>query len=135
MDINSYGMEHRVIINADDFGLTEGINRAVVEAHRDGVLTSTTLMSDMPGAQAAVAIAHETPSLGVGVHLNLREGGCVSTDSEVRRVLSPNGEFNLSMGKIFALSMVKPAMRKAIEAEFAAQIQWMIDRRLTPTQC
>ena len=133
MDINSYGMEHRVIINADDFGMTAGINRAVVEAHRDGVLTSTTLMSGMPAAEAAVEIAHETPSLGVGVHLNLREGRCVSTDDEVKRLLAANGEFNLSMPKIFALSMVKPAMRKAIELEFAAQIQWLIDRGLTPT--
>ncbi|HEG43844.1 MAG TPA: ChbG/HpnK family deacetylase [Phycisphaerales bacterium] len=126
-------MEHRVIINADDFGMTDGINRAVVEAHRDGVLTSATLMSGMAGAQAAAEIAHETPSLGVGVHLNLREGGCVSTDDEVRRMLSPNGEFNLSMGKIFALSVLKPAMRTAIEVEFAAQIQWLIDRELKPT--
>ncbi len=126
-------MENRVIINADDFGLTEGINRAIVEAHQNGVLTSATLMSGMEAAQKAVEIAHETPSLGVGVHLNLREGRCVSTGDEVKCVLCPNGEFNLSVPKIFALSMLKPAVRKAIEVEFAAQIQWMIDRGLKPT--
>ena len=126
-------MENRVIINADDFGLTEGINRAIIEAHRDGVLTSTTLMAGMEAAEAAAEIAHETSGLGVGVHLNLREGGPVSTDGQVRRVLAPNGEFSFSMSKIFALSMLKPVMRKAIETEFAAQIQWMIDRGVTPT--
>ena len=63
-------MTARMIINADDFGLCEGVNKAVFEAHTRGVLTSATIMANMPAVDEAIAIAKKTPSLGVGVHLD-----------------------------------------------------------------
>lgn len=63
----------RVIVNADDFGQSEGINAGIVECHRSGIVTSASLMVRWPGARAAAAYASQTPSLSVGLHLDLGE--------------------------------------------------------------
>ena len=64
----------RLIINADDFGLTNGINRSIVESHLAGVLTSATLMACSPAFAEATHLAREHPSLGVGCHIVLVDG-------------------------------------------------------------
>jgi predicted glycoside hydrolase/deacetylase ChbG (UPF0249 family) len=58
----------RLIVNGDDFGASEGVNRGVVEAHRTGILTSASLMVDGRAGADAAALAAESPSLGVGLH-------------------------------------------------------------------
>jgi chitin disaccharide deacetylase len=58
----------RLIVNADDLGLTEGVNRGIIEAHTAGVLTSASLMVETPGAEHGAAIAREHPALSVGLH-------------------------------------------------------------------
>ena len=64
----------KLIVNADDFGLTEGNTIAHVLAHEDGILTSTTLMVNMPFAPLAVSLAKKHPKLGIGIHLVLTMG-------------------------------------------------------------
>lgn len=64
----------KLIVNADDFGLTEGNTIAHILCHEDGILTSTTLMVNMPFAPLAVALAKKHPKLGVGLHLTLTMG-------------------------------------------------------------
>ena len=64
----------RLIVNADDFGLTSGVNRAIVELHAAGVLTSTTLMARAAATDEAIEIARSTPTLGVGCHVVLVDG-------------------------------------------------------------
>jgi predicted glycoside hydrolase/deacetylase ChbG (UPF0249 family) len=66
-------MTRRVIVNADDFGLTTGVNRAVVEAHLGGIVTSTTAMVRQPAAPEAAALARAYPRLAVGLHVDLGE--------------------------------------------------------------
>ncbi len=66
-------VSRRVVVNADDFGLTDGINRAVVEAHVDGIVTSATAMVRQPSAAAAAELARANPRLGVGLHVDLGE--------------------------------------------------------------
>ena len=61
----------KLIVNADDFGFTRDVNEGIVYAHRNGILTSTTLMATGPAFDHAVALARENPSLDVGVHLVL----------------------------------------------------------------
>jgi predicted glycoside hydrolase/deacetylase ChbG (UPF0249 family) len=77
-----------LIVNADDFGMSPGVNRGIVEAHRYGVLTSTSLMVNRPGCDEAVALARENPDLSVGLHLELDEaaggGAAVVRDQFVR---------------------------------------------------
>jgi predicted glycoside hydrolase/deacetylase ChbG (UPF0249 family) len=61
----------RLIVNADDFGFTRDVNEGIVEAHRNGILTSTTIMATGGAFDHAVALARQTPSLDIGVHLVL----------------------------------------------------------------
>ncbi|WP_145838534.1 ChbG/HpnK family deacetylase, partial [Bacillus paralicheniformis] len=63
-----------LIINADDFGFSRGVNLGIIEAFQHGVLTSTTLMVNMQEAEHAVELARQNRELGVGVHLTLTAG-------------------------------------------------------------
>ena len=67
----------KIIFNADDFGYSRGINYAIIDSHKFGVLTSTTLMTNMPGFDHAVELSKSNPRLGVGVHLTLTCGNPV----------------------------------------------------------
>lgn len=60
-----------LIVNADDFGLSSGVSRGILEAHQRGVLTSTSLMVERPAADEAVHLARSAPKLSVGLHLEL----------------------------------------------------------------
>ncbi len=126
-------MAGRLIVNADDFGLCEGVNKAVEQAYTEGILTSTTIMVGMGAATAAVGLAREMPSLGVGVHLNLFDGVPISKDQRVKVLLDANGRFGLSLGKLAVKSMLSKTFREAIEIELGAQIQWIIDNGIKPT--
>jgi len=64
-----------LIVNADDFGASCGINRGIVEAHRRGILTSTSLMVNMPAAEEAAGLSREAPDLSVGLHVNFTNEG------------------------------------------------------------
>ncbi len=126
-------MGKKLIINADDFGLCTGVNRGISEAHSKGVLTSTTIMVNMPGAEEAVKTAKKLPSLGVGVHLNLTEGSPVSKEDVVQCLLDKEGQFTYLPSKLSFLALLKRDFRTAIRTELAAQIQWVIDNGLKPT--
>lgn len=68
----------RLIFNADDFGFTRDVNEGIVEAHRNGVLTATTLMANGDAFDHALTCANETPTLDIGVHLVLVQGQSVA---------------------------------------------------------
>lgn len=113
----------RVILNADDFGLTEGVNRAIGELAAAGVLTSATLMASGPACDHAVGIAHMHPQLGVGCHVVLLDGNPVSQPQQVSTLVGRAGSlrdslahfvFDLQRGKIHAAD---------IEHEATAQIR------------
>ena len=75
----------RLIVNADDFGAGRGINRGVVEAHRDGILTSASLMVNMPGSEEAARLATVLPRLSLGLHAVLTgEDGAPIVDFDDR---------------------------------------------------
>ena len=62
-----------LVVNADDFGLSLGVNRGIARAHLEGIVTSTSLMVRRPAAEHAAEMAQELPSLGVGLHVDLAE--------------------------------------------------------------
>jgi chitin disaccharide deacetylase len=64
-----------LIVNADDFGASRGINRGILEAHRHGILTSTSWMADMPAAEEAAAESRRWPTLSVGLHAQFTDEG------------------------------------------------------------
>jgi hopanoid biosynthesis associated protein HpnK len=121
----------QVIINADDFGLTRGVNRAVMELHRKGALTSATLMARAAATEEAIEQALNTPSLGVGCHVVLVDGEPVlSPRQDIPNLVDPISQrFRSSMVSfLFWLCgqtsrLTSFAQRTAeIEAEAAAQI-------------
>lgn len=117
-------MTARLIINADDFGLTLGINRAIAELHRAGVLTSATLMATGPAFDDAVAIAHSFPTLGVGCHIVLTDGMPVSPSSEIPSLLGPDGiHFRPSLLSFIRDLLLGRIDEKEIAREARAQMQ------------
>src|SRR5437762_2446817 len=74
-----------LIVTADDFGITSGINRGIVQAHRQGVLTSTSLMVDRPACVEAAALARENGTLSVGIHLELDPNAADRVPAELER--------------------------------------------------
>lgn len=122
----------RLIVNADDFGMSRGITDAVVVAHRYGFLTSTSLMVTMPAAEYAVSRVQALPTLSVGVHLNICQGRPILPPREVPTLVGENGEFHSPrvMARRLWTWRVAPA---EIECEFRAQIRWMIERGIIPT--
>jgi chitin disaccharide deacetylase len=119
----------RLIINADDFGLTAGVNRAIVEAHERGVVSSATLMANGQAFTDAVALARETPRLGVGCHIVLVDGAPVLEPAQVRSLLDPplhdasDPHFRPGIGKFGALALLGRLAPDEIEAEAVAQIR------------
>jgi len=116
----------RLIINADDFGLTSGVNRAIVEAHRAGLVTSATLMANSQAFAEAVSIAKNNSDLSVGCHVVLVDGAPVSPPEKIPTLLSPNGtskQFRDSL-VAFAWAAQRGRVREAeIAAEIAGQIR------------
>jgi predicted glycoside hydrolase/deacetylase ChbG (UPF0249 family) len=83
-------MPTRLIVNADDFGLTPGINRAIGELHSAGVLTSATLMANGPAFDDAIAVARNHPTLGVGCHIVLTDGIPLAAPQHIPTLLGPD---------------------------------------------
>ncbi|MEO5935957.1 MAG: ChbG/HpnK family deacetylase, partial [Terriglobales bacterium] len=81
----------RLIINADDFGLTPGVNRAILECHRAGTVTSSTLMANSLAFDDAVTLARAHPQLRIGCHAMLVDGMPLSAPHEVASLLEPHG--------------------------------------------
>jgi predicted glycoside hydrolase/deacetylase ChbG (UPF0249 family) len=91
---------NRLIVNADDFGLTSGVNRAILELHNAGVLTSATLMAQAAATDEAIDIARRTPSLGVGCHVVLVDGEPVlSAVQDIPDLADPACRFQPTLGK------------------------------------
>src|SRR2546425_9238689 len=78
---------HYVIVNADDFGSSEGINHGIIAAHEQGIVTSTSLMVNTPATAAAVKLARAYPNLGLGLHVNLTGEGERLVDLEDRQAV------------------------------------------------
>ena len=126
-------MPKRVIINADDSGFSAGINEGILVAHRRGVLTSTTLATNMPAAEDALARLADAPGLGVGIHLNVCQGPALSDLGRSRLADPQTGLMNWTAKKLAMATLFCPGLVGAIEAEYDAQIRWAVERGLHPT--
>jgi len=117
-------MPSRLIINADDFGLTKGINRSIASLHNTGVLTSATLMATGQAFEDAVQIARQIPSLGVGCHIILADGVPASDPARIRSLIGPDGRnFRRSLLS-FVQALLRGQIRESdIEREAEAQIE------------
>jgi len=122
----------RLIVNADDLGWTRGISDGIFVAHREGIVTSASLMVNQPASEYAIRQARNYPELGVGIHLNLCEGAPVLPRHEVPTLVRADGSFypaELATRRLWRWQ-ISP---REIEAEFRAQIRWMKSRGVLPT--
>ena len=119
----------RLIVNADDFGLTAGVNRAVLELHQAGALGSATLMARAAGTEEALGLVRANPSLGVGCHVVLADGEPVLPVREIPSLIdSRTGRFFSTPGAFMARLLAGRVQSEEIEAEAAAQIMLLQSR-------
>lgn len=118
----------RLIVNADDFGLTDGINRAVADLNDAGALRSATLMAEAPRFEDAVRIAQQRPALGVGCHIVLVDGVPAADPASIPSLLGPSRsrtdppEFRTTLGAFVRELSLGRIAREDIEREASAQI-------------
>lgn len=110
----------RLIVNADDFGRAPGVSRGIVAAHRRGIVTSTTLMTNLPWAADAVALTADAPRLAIGLHLSLCYGPPVCEN--VPSLVGDDGRLNRDLAVLAAR-----ATAEDIEREARAQLARFVD--------
>jgi hopanoid biosynthesis associated protein HpnK len=124
----------RLIVNADDFGLTAGVNRAVAELHNAGVLTSATLMARAGATSEAVNLALLTPTLGVGCHIVLADGEPVLAPREIPTLVDQKtGRFPQTLSAFLSRLFTGRIATEEIEAEATAQIDLLKSQGLKLT--
>jgi hopanoid biosynthesis associated protein HpnK len=124
----------RLIVNADDFGLTSGVNRAIIELHAAGLVTSTSLMARTAATGEAIELARATASLGVGCHVVLVDGEPVLPPERISSLVDARtGRFPNSLATFLLRLFAGRIRAEEIEAEAAAQIAYLQQRgvRLT----
>lgn len=115
-----------LIVNADDFGYSSGINNGIMDAYHNGILTSATIMANMPGFNQAIEMAKANPGLGVGVHLVLtcaspllKNKKSISTETgEFKNISFYEGDYRIDPDEVYQ--------------EWHAQIQKVIDAGIQP---
>lgn len=120
-----------LIINADDLGFSPGVTDGILHAHTCGVLTSTTLMTTMPDRDRAIEMAKGTPTLGVGMHLCLTQGTPLTA---CRHLRDGGGDFPRKIPALaWRLATGGRQARREAQDEWAAQIEYALQRGLVPT--
>ena len=115
----------KLIVNADDFGLSKGVNLGIVEAFNNGIVTSTTLMMNMPEIEHALYLLKENSNLAVGIHLVATTGRPIC--DSVPSLIQDNGKFHSSS------DIAKYARVEDIKKEFICQIEKFFSLGITPT--
>jgi hopanoid biosynthesis associated protein HpnK len=111
----------RLIVNADDFGVSHGANRAIIRAHTEGILTSASLMVTANAADDAVSLARQHRTLGVGIHLVLVDGKSVLKPSEIIGLVDQRFEFERSPFKAGLKYYFNQHYRQYLKQEINAQ--------------
>jgi len=113
--------ERRLVVNADDFGRSKSINAAVIRAHREGILTTASLMVNEPDCAEAVQLAKENPKLGVGLHLTLLCGHSALASEVIPGLVNARGEFTNSPVSAGCSYFFRRGLRKQLRAEIHEQ--------------
>jgi hopanoid biosynthesis associated protein HpnK len=118
-----------LIVNADDFGLTSGVNRAIKELHAAGLVTSTSLLARAGATEEAIDLAVRTPSLGVGCHVVLVDGEPFLPPDQIPTLIdSKTGSFPKSLATFLRRLFTGHIRTTEMEAEISAQIAFLQQR-------
>jgi predicted glycoside hydrolase/deacetylase ChbG (UPF0249 family) len=124
----------RLIVNADDFGLTSGVNRGIIELHSAGLVTSTSLMARAGATDQAIDLAVKTPTLGVGCHVVLVDGEPVLPPDQIPTLVdSRTGHFPHSLNTFLTRLFTGRISSAEVEAEAGAQIDSLQQRGIRLT--
>jgi hopanoid biosynthesis associated protein HpnK len=118
--------DRRLIVSGDDFGAAAEVNAGIIRAHRDGVLTSTSLMVTGDAVAEAAALAHANPRLAVGLHLVLAQGRPAAAPRDVSALVRPDGGFGdqpVLNGLRYAWAYCSQAGRAQLRREVEAQLE------------
>jgi chitin disaccharide deacetylase len=122
-----------LIVNADDLGWTEGVNRGIADAHRKGLVTSTSLLANGRAFASALEVARSNPELGVGVHLNLSDGPPSASGDQVRGLLNAEGQLENSPESLLLRIASRGLELGEIEREWDAQVSKIQSAGISPT--
>ena len=122
-----------LIVNADDLAWTEGVNRGIADAHRKGLVTSTSLLANGRAFASALAVARANPALGVGVHLNLSDGPPTAKPDDVRGLLNEVNCLEDGPESLLLRIASRSLPLAEVEHEWDAQIQKVRDTGVHPT--
>lgn len=125
------GQIRQLVVNADDFGISRGVNRGIVEAHRAGLVTSASLMPNLPSAEDALTRAAICPDLGLGLHLTLTAGRPLSLPERVPTLVDTEGRF-LVLGMLLGRLSMGKVRRDDMRRELSAQVEWALRRGVRP---
>jgi len=114
---------HYLILNSDDYGYSSRVNAAVIRSHRDGILTSASLMVGEVAYAEAVELARRTPTLGVGLHVTVSYDHAVLPPSEIRHLVDANGRFGADVFRASVLYARSGAARFELRREIEAQFE------------
>jgi hopanoid biosynthesis associated protein HpnK len=121
----------RLIVNADDFGLTAGVNRAIAELHAAGVVTSTSLMARAQASDEAIKIARSLPTLGVGCHVVLVDGEPTLPPRQIPSLVDlRTGSLHATLTAFLPRLFTGHIRLAEIEAETRAQIEFLQSKGL-----
>jgi hopanoid biosynthesis associated protein HpnK len=113
----------RLVVTGDDFGFSSAVNRAILQAHRHGILTNASLMVSAAASEEAVAIARAHPTLAVGLHLVLADGRSTLPASAVPHLVDGLGRFRGGPARCGWRYAWDPASRRELPLEIRAQLQ------------
>lgn len=114
----------KLIFNADDFGISQGVNEAIFRAHTEGVLNSTSIMITLKHVPQALDLAKQMPNLNIGLHANLTNENSVLNKEEIPLLVNENGKFKHGFVNLAVLSVLHPKeLKNQAKKEIKAQIE------------
>ncbi len=125
-------MSRYVIINADDLGMSRGVNKGIEAAHRQGIVTSTSILATGNEFDAACGIARRCPELGIGIHLAWVESRPVSDPKRVPTLVDTAGNFTAGWSGFFSRCLLGKISLDEVESEGAAQIERVLAAGFRP---
>ena len=122
----------KVIFNADDFGISPGVNQAIFKAHTKGILNSASLMVNQQFADEAVVLARQMPNLSLGLHINLTNEKPAANSADIPLLIGTDGKFKNGFVKLLILSFLHP---KKLQAQAYIEIKAQIEKYLKTGLC
>lgn len=123
----------RLIVNADDFGYTRGVNAGIIRGFRHGIITSTTIMANGAAFEDAICRAGENPTLGVGCHLVLVGGVCVEAPRAIPSLAGSDGQLPPSLAMLTSKLLARVVRAEDIARELRAQVSKLMRAGIRPT--